>query len=307
VTPDAQVSALQDGAVGASGRSAIGPPGLHPDPVDDDEHVRHWRRTLGGLVALLALTVACTTPAPTPPPPTGLRVMTWNVQTGGHDPDEWAPVVADLRPDVIGLQEVCTRDAAELADLLRRDHGLEYRVVQGPIRPPSVAEAEAPVNAALGPACDTGPNDVLYGVALLSRLPVSPPRIVTFPPDARDEQRGYLSVDVTTPAGPVAVYNAHIGLAGVQSDQLQRLAEGAARPGAAVVLGDLNVGPDEPELAPLRQGFAEVDPAGEHPTSENGKIDHIFLRGLVPVGPPQAPEVTSSDHRPLVADVRGGP
>ncbi|MEJ2862815.1 endonuclease/exonuclease/phosphatase family protein [Actinomycetospora flava] len=272
--------------------------------MDDDEGVRHWRRMLGGLAALLVLTAACTKPTP-PAPPTGdLRLMTWNVQTGGHDPDEWAPVVAGLRPDVLALQEVCTRDADELVDLLRRDHGLEYRVVQGPIRPPSSAEANAPVNSALGPACDTGPDDVLYGVAILSRLPVGPPRIVTFPPDARDEQRGYLSVDVTTPSGPVAVYNAHIGLAGVQSEQLRRLAEGAARPGTAVLLGDLNVGPAEPELAPLRQGFAEVDPAGRYATTDRGKIDYIFLRGLAPVGPLQVPEVTASDHRPLVADVR---
>lgn len=267
--------------------------------------MRHWRRGLGGLAALtalLALTTACTTQPQTPP--AGVRVVTWNVQTGGHDPDGWAPVVADLRPDVLALQEVCTRDADELADLLRRDHGLEYRVVQGPIRPPSRAEANAPVNAALGPACDTGPNDVLYGVAILTRLPAGPPRIVTFPPDARDEQRGYLSVDVSTPSGPVAVYNTHIGLNGVQDDQLRRLADGAARPGPAIVLGDLNVGPAEPELAPLRQGFVEVDPAGQLSTANQGKIDYIFLRGLVPVGPPQAPEVTASDHRPLVADVR---
>ncbi|MEJ2888840.1 endonuclease/exonuclease/phosphatase family protein [Actinomycetospora aeridis] len=259
-------------------------------------------------MVLLGLTVACGAPSgPTPPPAAALRVTTWNVQTGAHDPDEWAPVVADLRPDVLALQEVCTRDAEGLAELLRRDHGLEYAVVRGPIRPPSPAEANAPVNAALGPACDTGPNDVLYGVAVLSRLPVGPPRIVTFPPDRRDEQRGYLSVDVTTPAGPVAVLNSHIGLDGVQSDQIRRLADGAARPGPTVVLGDLNVDPTDPDLAPLRDGFAEVDPSGEVPTTDRGKIDYIFLRGLVAAGPPQSPEVTASDHRPLVADVRVGP
>jgi endonuclease/exonuclease/phosphatase family metal-dependent hydrolase len=232
--------------------------------------------------------------------------MTWNVQTGEHDPDEWAPIVADLRPDVLALQEVCTRDVRELADLLRRDHGLEYAVVHGPIRPPSPAEAHAPVNAALGPACDTGPDDVLYGVATLSRLPVSPPRIVTFPPDRRDEQRGYLAVDVTTPSGPVAVLNSHIGLDGVQADQIRRLADGAARPGPTLVVGDLNVGPTDPDLAPLRQGFTEVDPAGQLATTDHGKIDYIFLRGLVTAGPPWSPDVTASDHRPLVADVRAG-
>lgn len=272
--------------------------------MDDDGGVQHWRWALVGL-AVVALLAACSPPPP--PPPSGLRVMTWNVQTGAHDPDEWAPVVADVRPDVLGLQEVCTRDAEELADLLRRDHGLEYQVARGPIRPPSAAEATAPVNAALGPACDTGPNDVLYGVAVLSQLPVGPPRVVTFPPDRRDEQRGYLAVDVTTASGPVAVYNAHIGLDGVQPDQIRRLADGAAaRPGPAVVLGDLNVGPTEPDLAPLRAGFTEVDPAAQHATSGHGKIDYIFLRGLTAAGPVQSPDTDASDHRPLVADLRAG-
>ncbi|GAA4932994.1 endonuclease/exonuclease/phosphatase family protein [Actinomycetospora succinea] len=262
------------------------------------------RRLLGLVVALLALAAACSEP---PPPPPGLRVVTWNVQTGEHDPTEWAPVVADLHPDVLALQEVCTRDAEELAELLRRDHGLDYQVARGPIRPPTPAEASAPVNAALGPACDTGPNDVLYGVAVLSRLPMSPPRVVTFPPDRRDEQRGYLAVDVTTPTGPIAVANAHIGLDGVQADQLRRLAEGVAGSGPAIVLGDLNVDPTDPDLAPLRQGFTEVDPTGQYETTAHGKIDYIFLRGLAPTGPPQSPDVTSSDHRPLVADLRPGP
>lgn len=269
--------------------------------------MRHWGRALSGLALVLVLATACADPPPPEPPPTGLRVVTWNVQTGAHDPDEWAPVVADLRPDVLALQEICTRDAERLADLLRRDHGLDYRVARGPIRPPTSADASAPVNAALGPACDTGPNDVLYGVATLSRLPMGPPRIVTFPPDRRDEQRGYLSVEVTTTSGPVAVRNAHIGLDGVQADQLRRLAEGATTPGAAIVLGDLNVGPSAPELTPLRAGFGEVDPAGALATTEQGKIDYIFLRGLGALGPPQAPEVTASDHRPLVADLRVGP
>ncbi|GAA4884844.1 endonuclease/exonuclease/phosphatase family protein [Actinomycetospora straminea] len=267
--------------------------------------MRRTPRALLLVLAVLAVLVAgCTTPPPPPGPPPGLRVMTWNVQTGAHDPDEWAPVVADHRPDVLALQEVCTRDAEELADLLRRDHALAYAVVRGPIRPPSPAEALAPINAALGPACDTGPNDVLYGVAVLSRLPVGPPRITTFPPDPRDEQRGALSVEVATPTGPVAVHNSHIGLDGVQTAQIRRLAEVAVGPGPAVVLGDLNVGPDDPELAALRQGFTNVDPDGPA-TSSRGRIDHVFVRGLVPVGA-EVPDVTASDHRPLVVDLRPG-
>ncbi|WP_285651231.1 endonuclease/exonuclease/phosphatase family protein [Actinomycetospora sp. NBRC 106375] len=264
---------------------------------------RRVRRGLG-VVALLAM-AACSTPAPAPPPdPAALRVMTWNVETHAHDPSDWAEVIAVQHPDVLALQEICAGEADELAAILQRDHGMAYRSVPGPIRPPTPDEARAPVNEALGPACGTGPDDVAFGLAVLSRLPVSDPRITAYPPDHRDEQRGFMSLRVTTGVGPtVAVYNTHLGLNGVGLDQVRRLADAAtARP--AVVLGDLNIGPTDPELAPLRAGFTEVDPGAEHPTTAEGKIDYVFLRGLTTVDPPDTPDTTASDHRPLVADLR---
>jgi endonuclease/exonuclease/phosphatase family metal-dependent hydrolase len=140
---------------------------------------------------------------------------------------------------------------------------------------------------------------------VLSRLPVSDVRVTTYPPDRRDEQRGYLTLRVTTPAGvAVTVHDTHIGLDGVAGEQIRLLAEDASRTAPNVVLGDLNVGVDDPALAPLRAGFTEVDPDGEDPTTVEGKIDYIFLRGLSPAGPPEVPDTTASDHRPLVADLR---
>ncbi|HEY2193927.1 MAG TPA: endonuclease/exonuclease/phosphatase family protein [Actinomycetospora sp.] len=260
-------------------------------------------------LAVLLVAGGCSTPQPPAPPPgpADLRVVTWNVETHAHDPAEWAPVVAGLHPDVLALQEICAGEAQDLAALLARDHGLAYRVVPAPIRPPTTAEAHAPVNAALGPACGTGPDDVQYGLAVLSRLPVTDPVVATYPPDHRDEQRGFLRLRVTTASGAtVTVHTTHLGLDGVVADQVRRLALDAAGPAPAVVLGDLNLGAAAPELAPLRAGFAEVDPDGRVPTTAEGAIDHVFLRGLHPAGAPEAPEVTASDHRPLVVDLRLG-
>jgi endonuclease/exonuclease/phosphatase family metal-dependent hydrolase len=258
---------------------------------------------LAAVVAALVTLGACATA-----PPPALRVMTWNVETHAHDPAEWAPVVARLHPDVLALQEICAGEADQLAALVARDHGPTYRVVPAPIRPPTPAEAHAPVNAALGPACGTGPDDVRYGLAVLSRFPVSDPVVSTYPPDHRDEQRGSVRLGVTTASGvAVTVVDTHLGLDGVAADQVRRLATDASRAAApAVVLGDLNLGADAPELAPLRAGFAEADPDGRHPTTAEGAIDHVYVRGLHVVGSPEAPAVTSSDHRPLVVDLQIG-
>jgi endonuclease/exonuclease/phosphatase family metal-dependent hydrolase len=254
-------------------------------------------RVLAVLLALLVLPACAASPPPAEAP--GLRVMTWNVQSLAHEPAEWAEVIARQRPDVLGVQEICTAEALELAELLRRDHGLPYEVVPGPIRPPTPDEASASINAALGPACDTPADAVEFGVAVLALSPITEAAVVTFPPDRRDEQRGYLAARV---AG-VRVLVAHVGLDGVQADQIRRLAEAAAGADPVVVMGDLNVAPDAPELAPLRAGFTEVDPAGR-PTTSRGKIDYLFVRGPAIVGDPEAPAVTASDHRPLITTLR---
>ena len=273
-------------------------------------------RVLLGLAVSVPLALgACAVQAPTPTPVavssppagTALRVMTWNVETHAHDPGEWADLVARLRPDVLALQEICAGEADELAILLQRDHGLAYRSLPGPIRPPTPAEAHAPVNAALGPVCDSSPDDVAFGLAVLSRLPASDPTVATYPPDHRDEQRGFMTLRVTTSSGAtVTVLNTHLGLHGAQDDQIRRLADMARGTVPTVVLGDLNIGVHEPELAPFHDGFTEVDPGGKLATTVLGKIDYVFLRGLAPVGPPQAPDTSASDHRPLVADLRLG-
>ncbi|PVZ11050.1 endonuclease/exonuclease/phosphatase family protein [Actinomycetospora cinnamomea] len=249
------------------------------------------------LVVLLLGLGACSTAASTPVRGETLRVMTWNVQGHTHEPDDWADLVAQVRPDVLAVQEICTDQAAELGAILRRDHGLPYTVVPAPIRPPTSQEANAPINAALGPVCGTDPDAVEWGLAVLSLLPVGDDQVVLYPPDRRDEQRGYLGVRV---AG-LRLVTTHIGLNGVQADQIRLLADAATGPGPVVLLGDLNVGPGAPELAPLRAAFTEVDPAGELTTTARGKIDYIFHRGLAVVGGPETPEVTASDHRPLVA------
>ena len=270
------------------------------------------------VLTLLAVVVlaACSGCAPPPSGPAAdLRVMTWNVLTARFDPPEWAGTIAAWRPAVVGLQEICAGEAVALADLLRTEHGLPYVAVPGPVRPTPAEDAD-PVNAALRRPCHDGAV-VSYGLAVLTLLPVTAASTELFAPDHRDEQRGYQRVTVRGPTGPLTVFNTHVGLAGVQAAQIRDLAGRAVRePGPTVVLGDLNVDQqrDPGVVAPLREGFAEVDPDRRLRTSANDpddpavtpadEIDYVFARGLAPAEPAAAPWTPSSDHRPLIGTLR---
>ena len=219
-----------------------------------------------------------------------LRVMTWNVRTSDFDPADWAPVVAAARPDVLGLQEICAGEAVALAELLRRDHGLAYEAVPGPVRP-TPAEDRDPVNAALRRPCRDGAV-VQYGLAVLTRLPVTTAATELFAPDHRDEQRGYQRLVLEGAGGaPLTVLNAHLGLAGVAGPQIRDLAA-ATTPGPTVVVGELlhlaeQVAGDQHRAALGGERLEQV----AHPADA--------LR-VEPVGR------LVEDQHPRVADQRGG-
>jgi endonuclease/exonuclease/phosphatase family metal-dependent hydrolase len=268
------------------------------------------------LVALLGVLGGCASP-PVVGSPADVRVMTWNVLTARYDPADWEGTIAAWRPAVLGLQEICAGEAVALADDLRRDHGLPYVAVPGPVRP-TPAEDAAPVNADLRSPCHDGAAPVSYGLAVLTLLPVTSATTALYAPDRRDEQRGYQRLVLRGPGGaPLTLYNTHLGLDGVAVGQARDLAaRAAAEPGPTVVLGDLNEarGRDPAALAPLRDAFAEVDPDGRLTTSPNDpgdpgsvprdKIDYVFFRGLAPVAPPSVPWVPASDHRPVIGTLR---
>jgi endonuclease/exonuclease/phosphatase family metal-dependent hydrolase len=255
-----------------------------------------------------------------------LRVMTWNVRTNEFDAPDWAPVVAERRPDVVAFQEICTGDAEQLADLLRAEHGLDYQVVVGPARPPLYETCPNP----------TGP--LVFGQAVLSRVPVRDQVTTILPtvlPDGAgvggiDEPRALLAVTLDLPEGPVRLLTTHITVGGwegdtpeiitrrqaLQAEQIATVARAAADSGErVVVLGDLNVEPGDRRLDPLTAAeLLEVDRERNAPTGSNRpdapgsaadrKLDYVFVKGLEPVGEPETFWVPSSDHRPLLTTLR---
>jgi endonuclease/exonuclease/phosphatase family metal-dependent hydrolase len=279
---------------------------------------------LGGLIALALVVLPALSAPAAPVAATGgtgpqLRVMTWNVRTADFDPDDWAPVVADLRPDVVGLQEVCAGEAQRLADLLGDEHDLDYEVAVGGAR------------EARYPGCEpTAAGPASFGQAVLSRVPLRDAANTALPDGGGvDEPRAFLSVVLDAPGGPVRLLTTHITIGpgaeedaatgarrtALQAEQVEVVARAAAAGERVLVVGDLNMVPGDPRLAVLHEaGLREVDAERNAATSNNRpdrpgspaerKLDHVFVRGLAPVDAPRTLWVPSSDHRPLVATLR---
>ncbi|MCW0212427.1 MAG: endonuclease/exonuclease/phosphatase family protein [Pseudonocardia sp.] len=232
-----------------------------------------------------------------------VRVMTWNVATIRFAPADWAPVVAEQAPDVLGLQEICTGDAEELRELLRRDHGLEYRLVPGAVPTSGTFRS---VDCA-----DRGIGSGAFGQAVLTRLQVVPDSttVTSLPLRAGiddDEPRGWLSVALRAGDGrEFRVQNTHLSTGGdIRAEQIAALAADASRYPASLVLGDLNTTPDETDLlAPLLENFRDAGGDADLPSHEGRRIDYVFARGLGAVGAARLAAPGGSDHRPVVSDI----
>ena len=241
-----------------------------------------------------------------------MRFVTYNIKSalqGGID--GLAATLADLDADVVGLQEVDrgTRRAAgrdQAAELARR-LGLDH-----------VHFAPAVPWAGGGE----------YGVALLSRHPLSEPRnrLLHIPDDdAVDEPlrepRVLLSATVRDPeAGDVRVFVTHLGLGRdqrtVQARELAAAVQEASLWVPAVVLADLNAAPGDAELAPLvavlRDAHEDLPRERRHTFPADAAegsgiiVDYILVppAAMIEAATIVRDSTQASDHDPCVADVR---
>jgi endonuclease/exonuclease/phosphatase family metal-dependent hydrolase len=264
----------------------------------------------------------------------GVRVATFNVlhglvpQDGVVDVPRLCRVVAQLDPDVLGLQEVDRAQprsagldlTAEAAAALG---GAAYRFAPALIGTPGETCRPARADDA---ARGTEPA---YGIGLVTRLPVrrwlafwlpaAPvPAVLPLPGPPgrrsrlvviRDEQRAVLAAVLDGPAGPFTVATTHLSFVpGWNVLQLRRVARALRRlPAPRLLIGDLNLpGP----VPPLVTGWRRLAVRHTYPAwSPRLQIDHVLGSGPVPpVAAVAAPAVDVSDHRPLVVDlaVTGG-
>ncbi|MGW2826174.1 endonuclease/exonuclease/phosphatase family protein [Streptomyces sp. NPDC001443] len=272
-----------------------------------------------------------------------MRVVTWNLwwRFGPWQERQKAilAVLRELRPDVVGLQEVWECGGENLAQWLAADLGMHW--------------AWAPSDASDRWQRRIGDPTVEIGNAVLSRWPIVAQEVLRLPaPDDLYDGRLALHTRIATPAHEVPFFTVHltsaIDASAVRVEQVTALAEfvAAHRDGTdfpPVVTGDFNAWPDSDEIrrfggcktAPAAPGqvfldaweyadpaapWATWDPANGFvgPQSPPVRIDYVHVG---PPGPDGLGHVKAvrragdgpvdgmwpSDHAAVVADLALGP
>ncbi len=147
----------------------------------------------------------------------------------------------------------------------------------------------------------------LFGNAVLSRWPIVEDRKIILPHVARfaGTQRTATAATVRVGSQPVRVYSTHLGTPGGNSggarrNQLRAILRDAARYRRVIIGGDMN----EATVGRVAReaGYAWPTERGP-PTSRLGRIDHIFLKGLLSPDSAAAGAVLDvrgiSDHLPV--------
>jgi len=251
-----------------------------------------------------------------------MRVATFNILHGRNPADDVVDVatlgaaISGLDADVLALQEVDRNQPrshmADLTAVAAEAMGAdEHRFV--------AAMSGSPGATWVAATGEEQPDAATYGVALLSRHPVSSWNVVKLPvlkaptpfwfhgdrlPTlVRDEARVALAAQVELPEGTVTVVTTHLSFVpwwnGRQLGYLVRSLSVAERP--LVLTGDLNMG--------QRRAVAltGMTPAASWPTfpshAPREQLDHILLDGALTATASSAPHLPLSDHRALVADL----
>jgi endonuclease/exonuclease/phosphatase family metal-dependent hydrolase len=254
-----------------------------------------------------------------------MRVATFNI-LNGRTPDAdrvdlsaLRTAVAALDADVLALQEVDRNQprsehhdlTAVAAEAMGAEEHLFVAALSG-----------SPGSTWVAATGDEQPDAAAYGIALLSRWPVSSWQVVRLPvvpvpapvrftgrvvPSlVRDEPRVAVVATLESPVGPLTVVNTHLSFIGWwngrQLRALVREVQGTRRP--LLLMGDLNMGPRRAaDLTGMR-------PLASFPTFPSDRpreqLDHVLVDGPLTATAGCAPELPLSDHRALVADVGPG-
>ena len=274
------------------------------------------RRSIGlaATIAVLATAAACRT--------SGLgsaargdrtaRVLVYNMHAGkdakGVDNlQRIAALVDSLRADIVLLQEVDRNTTRS-----------------GKVDHPATLSRLTGLHAAFGNSLDFQGGE--YGIAILSRWPISSDttvRLPVVPPQERSggsyEPRAALRVIIDGPGGPLAIVNTHLDPTGDDHWRRQEirtvLAIVASLRGRGIPTlmgGDLNSTPesatqDTVRAAGLRDSWTTCGRGDglTYPADSSVKrIDYLYLSGSATCTDAVVVRTEASDHRPLLVTVR---
>lgn len=237
-----------------------------------------------------------------------MRVASFNVLHGRSpgdgvvDPARLVAAVKALDADVLGLQEV---DRAQ-----PRSHHLDLTAI--------AAEAMGATEARFVPALlgtpgrgwraargdDTDPDEPAYGVALLSRRPVTSWATVQLPPTPWRRPRDEPRVAVGALLDDVSVFTTHLGFVPAWNRlQLRKLLLTLrGLPGPQLLTGDLNIEGRLPRL--LREWHPLVEGATFPARAPRVQLDHILARRFSPhVLRAEIVDLPVSDHLGVVVEL----
>lgn len=260
-----------------------------------------YRPAGAGLLFLalpLATWLAWRTPPPTAPAPDNrrLRVMTYNLHQGFNtagrlDMEALAQMIEASRADVIALHEVS-----------------RGWVLNGSLDMLAWLSQRLQMPYYFGPTADPQ-----WGNALLSRYPILRVSSRLLPPLSLGVRRGYIVAEINVGQATLKVIAAHLHHIPADSAVRQAQAPGLLaawdRAPYTVVLGDMNAGPESPEMQLLAQvGLVDVSAAiGPRPhytypaTNPDQQLDYIWATPDLAPSDFDIPLSTASDHLPVIA------
>ena len=269
--------------------------------------IRPQLRQTFSLALATTLALACS-PRMAAPPRTVVRVLVYNIHAGkdAEGVDNLERVAAIVR-----------RSGADIALLQEVDRNTRR---SGGVDQPAVLARLTGLHAAFGRTLDYQGGE--YGIAILSRWPISSDTLISLPVDPPQprsggsyEPRGALRAEIVSPVGVIVAVNTHLDASAddrwrrQEIRSLLRIVDSARdRVGARVLVGgDFNSTPESFVQDTIRSGLLRdvwlSCGRGEgftYPARSGVKrIDYVYVDRGVRCAGAEVLETDASDHRPL--------